>query len=195
MMGLHPTSVNAGYLEQLSGIEKILEKNKFIAIGEIGVDLYWDKTFINEQLTAFRRQLSLAHELKLPVAIHSRESFTEVFNVLDEFRGAGLKGVMHAFSGNIDEARKAIDAGYVLGIGGVLTFKNSQLPLVVKDAGLANIIIETDSPFLAPVPHRGKRNESHFLTLVIDKLAEIFGLPAGKVAEITLENTRKLFDL
>ncbi|MCX6254522.1 MAG: TatD family hydrolase [Bacteroidia bacterium] len=159
MIGLHPTSVKDDYLYQLDKLENLFTKHKFVAIGEIGIDLYWDKTFLKEQSIAFRRQISFAIDKRLPVVIHSRESFTEVFSVLDEFEGKGIKGVFHAFSGNIKDAEKAIGIGFKLGIGGIVTFKNSGLDQIVKVTGPENIILETDSPYLAPVPHRGKRND------------------------------------
>jgi len=195
MLGLHPTSVKQDYLVQLEKLEEIFSQHKFIAIGEIGIDLYWDKTFLKEQLIALRRQISFALEKDLPVVIHSRESFQEVSSVLEEFRGSGLKGVLHAFTGTVTEAEKAIDLGFKLGIGGIVTFKNSGIDKVVKEVGLRNLILETDSPYLAPVPHRGKRNESLYICLVNRKLAEIFGSDETEVASITFANSTELFKL
>lgn len=195
MLGLHPTSVKADYISQLDSLESIFLKHKFIAIGEIGIDLYWDKTFLKEQLIAFRRQIAFALEKSLPVVIHSRESFTEVFSVLDEFEGKGLKGVLHAFTGSVRDAEKAIGMGLKLGIGGVVTFKNSGLEKVVKETGPENLILETDSPYLAPVPYRGKRNESLYICIINKKLAEIFGMSEEEVASITYANSTGLFKL
>jgi len=195
MAGLHPTSVKEDYEEQLEELEKLFPEHKFIAIGEIGIDLYWDKSFIKEQLSALRRQIIFALEKELPVVIHSRESFPEVFSVLNEFRGTGLKGVLHAFTGTIKEAEKALDLGFMLGIGGIVTFKNSGLDKVVEDIGPENIILETDSPYLAPVPHRGKRNESSYICIINKKLAEIFGISEEEIASITFANSTRLFNL
>jgi len=195
MIGLHPTSVKEDYLSQLDKLEILITKHKFIAIGEIGIDLFWDKTFLKEQLAAFRKQIAFAIETGLPVVVHSRESFPEVFSVLDEFDGKGLKGVFHAFSGNIQDAEKAINMGFKLGIGGIVTFKNAGLDKIVKETGPGNLILETDSPYLAPVPHRGKRNESSYICIINKKLAEIFGMSEEEVASITFANSSRLFKL
>ena len=195
MLGLHPTSVKEDYQNQLDQLESLFTKHKFIAIGEIGIDLYWDKTFLIEQLIAFRKQISFAIDKGLPVVIHSRESFPEVFSVLDEFEGSSLKGVFHAFTGSINDAEKAINKGFKLGIGGIVTFKNSGLDIVVKETGVENLILETDSPYLAPVPHRGKRNESSYICIINKKIAEIVGMSEEEVAAITFENSTRLFNL
>jgi TatD DNase family protein len=195
MAGLHPTSVKEDYKIQLDFLETLTSKRKFIAVGEIGIDLYWDKTFIQEQLIAFRRQISFALEMDLPIVIHSRDAFTEVFSVLDEFRGRNLSGVFHAFTGDIHDAEKAISMGFMLGIGGIVTFKNSGLDKIVKQTGPENIILETDSPYLAPVPYRGKRNESSYLCIINKKLADIFEKDEDDMAEITFRNSVRLFNL
>ena len=195
MIGLHPTSVKEDYIFQLDNLEKVFSEHKFIAIGEIGIDLFWDKTFLKEQLIALRRQISFALEKGLPVVIHSRDSFPEVFSVLEEFRGKGLKGVLHAFTGTLSDAEKAINLGFKLGIGGIVTFKNSGLENVVKLIGPENLVLETDSPYLAPVPHRGKRNESSYICIINKKLAEIFGMSEKEIAEITFANSTDLFKL
>jgi TatD DNase family protein len=195
MIGLHPTSVKEDYLSQLDSLESLFAKHHFIAIGEIGIDLYWDKTFIKEQLVAFRRQLILATENRLPVVIHSRDAFPEVFSVLDEFKGKGLNGVLHAFSGTLNDAEKAIDMGFKLGIGGIVTFKNSGLDKIVKEVGPENIILETDSPYLAPVPYRGKRNESSYICIINKKLAEIFGISEEETASVIYSSSVSLFNL
>jgi TatD DNase family protein len=195
MIGLHPTSVKEDYVYQLDNLEDLFQKEKFVAIGEIGIDLYWDKTFVNEQIIALRRQISFALDKSLPVVVHCRESFPEVFSVLDEFRNKGLKGVLHAFTGTIEHAKKAISLGFKLGIGGIVTFKNSGLDRVVKETGPEHIILETDSPYLAPVPYRGKRNESSYLCIVNKKLAEVFGMSEEEVGSITFANSTGLFNL
>jgi TatD DNase family protein len=195
MMGLHPTSVKEDYLYQLDILENLWSENKFIAVGEIGIDLYWDKTFIKEQIYSLRRQITFALEKKVPVVIHARDSFPEVFSVLDEFAGSGLTGVLHAFTGTAFDAEKAISMGFMLGIGGIVTFKNSGLDKIVKSIGPGNLILETDSPYLAPVPHRGKRNESSYIRLISNKLAEIFVLEEEEVAAITYDNSIRLFNL
>jgi TatD DNase family protein len=195
MAGLHPTSVREDYLDQLDMLEKLWSKHKFIAVGEIGIDLYWDKTYIKEQIYSLKRQIAFAIKKKLPVAIHSRESFPEVFAILDEFEGTGLKGVLHAFTGNIQDAERAISMGFMIGIGGIVTFKNSGLDKIVKSVGLKNLILETDSPYLAPVPHRGKRNESSYICIINKKLAEILGMDEEEVAAITYTNSIRLFNL
>jgi len=195
MMGLHPTSVKEDFAEQLDRLDELWNESDFIAIGEIGIDLYWDKTFIAEQKTALRRQIGWAVEKSLPVVIHSRESFPEVFSILDEFSGAGLKGVMHAFTGKSADAEKAIGMGFLLGIGGIVTFKNSGLDKVLENIGPENLILETDSPYLAPVPHRGKRNESSYIPLINRKLSEIYRMDEEAIAEITYNNSVRLFNL
>jgi len=195
MSGLHPTSVKEDYLDQLKILEMEFANHKFIAVGEIGIDLYWDKTFINEQLNSMRRQVAFAQDSGLPVVIHSRDAFPEVFSVLDEFKGSSLKGVLHAFSGTLADAVKAINMGFLLGVGGPLTFKNSGLAAIVKEIGIKNVILETDSPYLAPVPFRGKRNESSFICIVNKKMAEIFGIDEEESASVTFDNSCRLFNI
>jgi TatD DNase family protein len=195
MIGLHPTSVKDDYLIRIGELEMIAAKHKFIAIGEIGIDLYWDKTHLTEQLEALRRQVAFAIQSALPVVIHSREAFREVFSVLDEFTGSGLKGVFHAFSGSIKDAKRAVAIGFKLGIGGPLTFKNSGLDEVTKEVGIKHIILETDSPYLAPVPYRGKRNESSYICIINRRLAEIFGIKEEEAASVTSENACRLFNI
>lgn len=195
MLGLHPTSVKEDFRHQLDELEKIFPENEFIAIGEIGIDLYWDKTYLREQLTAMKKQVEFAVGKGLPVVIHSRDSFPEVFSVLDEFKGESLKGVLHAFSGTLNDAEKAIEMGFMLGIGGPLTFKNSKLELIVKEAGINHVLLETDSPYLAPVPYRGKRNESSYIRIINKKLADIFGISEEESAGITYENSCRLFKI
>jgi TatD DNase family protein len=195
MIGLHPTSVKEDSVSQLDRLEDLATSNKFYAIGEIGIDLYWDKSRLTEQILAFKRQVAFAIKTGLPVVIHSRDSFSEVFKALEEFTGSGLKGVFHAFTGSLEDAEKAIGLGFKLGIGGIVTFKNSGLDKVVSQSGLVNIIIETDSPYLAPVPYRGKRNESSYLCIINNKVAEIFGLSNEETATVTYANSVRLFGL
>jgi TatD DNase family protein len=195
MIGLHPTSVKEDYLHQLDIIEEKADQNNFIAIGEIGIDLYWDKTFVKEQITAFKRQVILSLKYDLPLVVHSRESFPVVFESLREFEGSGIHGVFHAFSGDISYAEKAVKMGFKLGIGGIITFKNSGLDAVVRKIGIEHIILETDSPYLAPVPHRGKRNESAYISIINKKIAEIFSIEIEAAADKTFSNSIELFKI
>jgi TatD DNase family protein len=195
MMGLHPTSVKNDYRDQLDVVAGWLKKEKFCAVGEMGIDLYWDKTYFAQQQEAFREQVRMALEYDLPLVIHSRNSFEEIFGLLDEVYQPGLRGVFHCFTGNAEQAEKALSYGFLLGIGGVLTYKNSGLPEVIRHIPLESLLLETDAPFLSPVPHRGKRNESAYLALVAGKLAEIKGMTMEEVARVTVENTIQLFRL
>lgn len=195
MMGLHPTSVKDNFRDELTLVEKLLEENTYYGIGETGIDLYWDKTFYREQVEAFNRQIDLAIEYGLPLIIHARESFKEIFRVLDNRNIDGLTGVFHCFTGNVDEARHAIDLGFMLGIGGVLTYNKSGLDEVISEIGIKKVVLETDAPFLPPVPHRGKRNESAYVLHVADKLADILSIPDNDVARITTGNACELFNL
>ena len=195
MIGLHPTSVKEDYLSQLEKLEYLAVKTKIVAIGEIGVDLYWDKTFLREQLISFRRQVAFASDNELPVVIHSREAFPEVFEVLEEFKGKAIRGVFHAFTGTTKDAEKAVNMGFKLGIGGIVTFKNSGLDKIVKEIGPENLILETDAPYLSPVPYRGKRNESTYLCIINKKLADIFGTSEEEIASVTYLNSASLFNL
>ena len=195
MMGLHPTSVGKDYADHLESVREWLKKDKFYAIGEMGIDLYWDKTFFAEQQEAFRIQVSLAQEYNLPLVIHSRNSFDEIFLLLDEVRRPGLRGVFHCFTGNAEQADHIIGMGFMLGIGGVLTYKNSGLAEVVEKIPIEHLLLETDAPFLAPVPFRGRRNESAFIENIAMKLAEIKGITVEEVAEVTTKNAIDLFKL
>jgi TatD DNase family protein len=195
MIGLHPTSVKNDFDYQLDILEEKAKQQSFIAIGEIGIDLYWDKTFMNEQVIAFKRQIILSLKHNLPVVIHSRESFPEVLNALKEFEGSKIRGVFHAFTGEIPIANKVIGMGFKLGIGGIVTFKNSGLDIVVKEFGTENIILETDSPYLAPTPYRGKRNESSYVALINNRIAEILNIDPEESAAITYANSIELFKL
>lgn len=195
MTGLHPTSVKADYRRQLDKLMDFHDGHGYCAIGEIGIDLYWDKTWIEEQIIAFREQVRVAVERELPVVIHSRESFAEVFSALEEFRGSGLRGVFHAFSGSMKDAEKAIEMGFMLGIGGPVTFKNSGLSRIVEVIGAEHIVLETDSPYLAPVPFRGKRNESSYICIINRKIAELLNKNEEDIAAITYANSAELFSL
>ncbi len=194
MMGLHPCSVKEDFEKQLDHMEKLWNQRDFVAVGEIGIDLYWDKTFLAEQQEAFRRQIRWAKEKKRPIVIHCRESFEEIFQIVDELNDDSLSGIFHCFTGTTSQAKKIIEYGnFWLGIGGVLTFKNSGLDNVVKDIDLNHLVLETDSPYLAPAPFRGKRNESAYVKLVASKLADIKQIPIEEVARQTTDNSRQIF--
>ncbi len=195
MIGLHPTSVKEDYKTQLSMMELLLNEEKFVAIGEIGIDLYWDKSFINEQKDAFITQLRWAKQKNLPVAIHTREAYPLILDLVGEEAGEGLTGVFHCFSGNYEEARRIIDLGFLLGIGGVLTYKKSHLPEVIRDIPIEFLVLETDAPFLPPVPYRGKRNESAYIPLIGEKIAEIKKMKIHEIARITTETAERLFKI
>jgi TatD DNase family protein len=195
MVGLHPTSVNADFEIELEIIEKELQSAKYIAIGEIGIDLYWDKSFKEQQQTAFRKQLKLAKKFNLPVSIHMRDSFDEIYRIVKEENTESLTGIFHCFTGTLEESEKIIELGFKMGIGGILTFKNAGLGEVVKDIPLEHLVLETDAPFLSPVPYRGKRNESKYLLNIAEKLAEIKGLTLHEVAGITTTNASSVFKL
>jgi len=196
MAGLHPTSVLPGTVnDELNEVSRQLETGNFIAVGEIGIDLYWDRTHQDLQEETFRYQIQLAKRYNLPVAIHVRKSFDEVWNIIKTESGPDLKGVFHCFPGDEKQARRVIEAGFLLGIGGVVTFKNSGLQHVVAAVGVEHIILETDAPFLAPVPYRGKRNEPAYIPIIAEKVAELCGLSIEQVAEITTRNAILLFNL
>ncbi|MDA7794326.1 TatD family hydrolase [Flavobacteriales bacterium] len=195
MMGLHPCDVKENYLEELQIVKSYLDKGSYVALGEIGIDLYWDKDTLDIQKEAFRQQLIWAKEYDLPVAIHIRESFDEVFEIIEEVNDDHLRGVFHCFTGNEAQAKKAIELGFMLGVGGVVTFKNSGLDKTLKNLDLNHLILETDSPYLAPTPHRGQRNESSFLPLIAQKLAEIYEINVEEVAKVTSHNANTLFKL
>jgi TatD DNase family protein len=193
MMGLHPTSVKENYQEELDLVEDWIKKEKFYAIGEIGIDLYWDKTFQQEQEIAFVYQIELAIKHQFPIVIHMRDSFDEVYTVVKNYASPELKGVFHCFTGTLEQAQKIIDLNFKLGIGGVVTFKNSGLDKVVEKIDMKHLLLETDSPFLTPVPHRGKRNETAYVRFVAEKIASIKNIPLEQVAEITTSNANQLF--
>lgn len=193
MMGLHPCSVKENFKEELKVAETFLESRQFVAVGEIGLDFYWDKTFTTQQYEAFHRQIEWALHYNLPIVIHSRNSIDECINVVAEHQQGKLRGVFHCFSGNEEQANKIIDLGFYLGIGGVVTFKNAGLDKVMETISLNHIVLETDAPYLAPVPFRGKRNEPSYLKYVVEKLAEIKQCSKEEIATITTSNAEKLF--
>lgn len=191
MIGLHPCSVKEDFENELTLIERYLEERSFPAIGEIGLDFYWDRTFTEQQYTAFHRQIALAQQYGLPIVVHSRNATDECIEVVQQY--PGLRGVFHCFSGNEVQARQLMEAGFYLGIGGVVTFKNSGLDKVVQAVGLEKVILETDAPYLAPVPYRGKRNEPAYTKLVAEKIAGLLGREVDEIAKITTANAKKLF--
>ncbi|MBU0696983.1 MAG: TatD family hydrolase [Bacteroidetes bacterium] len=193
MLGLHPCDVKEDYEKELSQIYEVAEKERVYAIGEIGMDLYWDKTFIKEQQHSFRTQIAWAKELDLPIVIHCRDAFEEVFEVLEDLKDEKLRGIFHCFTGNLEQAQKVIQLNFYLGIGGVLTYKKAGLAEVIQDIDLKHLVLETDAPYLAPVPYRGKPNESAYLIHVAQKLAVIKGMSLEQVAEITTANSIKVF--
>ena len=194
MMGLHPTSVKDNWRDEMKIVEQWLAKRKFAAVGEMGIDLFWDKTFLEEQKLAFKEQVRLANEHKLPIVIHARDSFDVVIELLMEFKKEPPFGIFHCFTGNADQAQRVIDMGFYLGIGGVVTFKNGGLDKTLPEIGLANIVLETDAPYLAPVPFRGKRNEPVYLVKIAEKIAEVLNIPLQEVANVTTRNANAVFN-
>lgn len=195
MIGIHPTSVNEDFEDELEVFEYWLNKQKFVGIGEIGIDLYWDDTFREEQEFVFRRQLKYAKKLDLPVSVHIRESFDIVLENIKKEYFKGMKGVFHCFTGNADQAKEVIDLGFKIGVGGIVTFKNSGIDKMVAQLKPEDIVLETDAPYLAPVPYRGKRNESSYLVHVLKKVAEIYGIPEQQMADITTQTATSLFKI
>lgn len=194
MMGLHPCSVNEVYEAELGIVEEWLGRRKFSAVGEIGMDYHWDKTFVPQQKEAFSRQIGFAKKYKLPIVIHQRECFHDLFEIVKAQNQEALHGIFHCFTGTLEEANKIISLNsFKMGIGGALTYKNSKLPEVLKQIDLKHIVLETDSPYLPPVPYRGKRNESSYITFVAQKVAEIKGITAEEVAEVTTRNAEEIF--
>lgn len=193
MMGLHPTHVKENYLEELNHVEQMLKGHKFYGVGEIGIDLHWDKTFLKEQQEVFRFQIRLAKEYKFPIIIHCRDAFDEVFEVLESEKGDDLFGIFHCFTGTLEQAKKALSYNMKLGIGGVATFKNGKIDKFLSQIPLSEIVLETDAPYLAPVPYRGKRNESAFITNVLEKMSDIYEISADEIASITTENSKEVF--
>ncbi|MFH4964665.1 TatD family hydrolase [Gaetbulibacter sp. M235] len=194
MMGLHPTHVKDNYKEELNHVEEMLAKRKFYAVGEIGIDLYWDKTTLLIQQDAFKHQIKLAKQYKLPIVIHCRDAFDEIFEILEQEKGNDLFGIFHCFSGNIKQAHQAMSYNMKLGIGGVATFKNGKIDQFLNQIDLKHIVLETDSPYLAPAPYRGKRNESAYITKVLEKLAEIYNVTQEHIASVTTQNSKDIFN-
>ncbi|SDG61895.1 TatD family hydrolase [Winogradskyella thalassocola] len=195
MMGLHPTSVKENYKEELRIVDDLLAQRKFCAIGEIGIDLYWDQSTLGIQIEAFRHQINLAKQYKLPIVIHCREAFDEIFEVLEQEKSDDLYGIFHCFTGDLQQAQKAISYNMKLGIGGVVTFKNGKIDQFINQIDLKHIVLETDSPYLAPKPFRGKRNESAHIYKVLEKLAELYGKSHEEIASITTENSKAIFGI
>ena len=193
MIGLHPCSVKENYEEELEVIDKYIRQRSFIAIGEIGLDFYWDVSFREQQFDAFHRQIKTAIENNIPIAIHSRNAINECIDMVQQY--PGLKGVFHCFSGDVQQARQIIDCNFMLGIGGVVTFKNAGLDKVIKEIGMNNVILETDAPYLAPVPFRGKRNEPAYTKIVAEMLSNITGYSIDEIEESTTANATRLFNL
>jgi len=195
MMGLHPTSVKENYKDELLHVEEMLKKRSFYAIGEIGIDLYWDKSTLAIQQEAFRHQIQLAKHYKLPIVIHCREAFDEIFEVLESEKSDDLFGIFHCFTGTLEQAHQAISYHMKLGIGGVVTFKNGKINQFINQIDLKHIVLETDSPYLSPTPYRGKRNESSYIINVLEKLSELYNVSVEKIAEITTQNSKDIFNI
>jgi TatD DNase family protein len=195
MMGLHPTSVKQDFKRELAIVEEKLDHPGIIAVGEIGIDLYWDQTYVREQEEAFRKQIGWARERGLPIVIHARDSFEEIFRILDQEGTNGLNGVFHSFTGNRKELEKALSYGFMIGINGIVTFKNSDLSSLIPLIPQEKLLLETDAPFLAPVPFRGKRNESSYLGYIANRVAEIYNLTAKELGAVTTRNAELLFKL
>ncbi|WP_347373822.1 TatD family hydrolase [Aequorivita sp. Q41] len=195
MMGLHPTSVKENFEEELAHVEAQFKKRNFYAVGEIGIDLYWDKATLEMQQIAFKRQIQLAKKYKLPIVIHCRDAFDEIFEVLEREKSDALFGIFHCFTGTLEQAEKAISYNMKLGIGGVVTFKNGKIDTFLNQIPLKHIVLETDSPYLSPVPFRGKRNESSYLALVCKKLSEVYKVSEEEIAKVTTENSKVIFGI
>jgi len=195
MMGLHPTHVKENYKQELKHVENMLNQRPFYAIGEIGIDLYWDKSTLTIQQEAFKYQIKLAKRYKLPIIIHCREAFDEIFEVLDQEKSEDLFGIFHCFAGNLQQAHQAISYNMKLGIGGVVTFKNGKVDQFLNQIDLKHIVLETDAPYLAPVPFRGKRNESAYIIKVLEKLSLIYGVSEKQISEITTQNSKDIFNI
>ena len=193
MSGLHPVSVKENYKDELALVVKSLKDHNYVAVGEIGIDLYWDKTFLKQQQDAFEFQIRLAISNDLPIVIHCREGFDEIFEILDAEKHEKLRGVFHCFTGTLDQAKRAINLGFKLGIGGVVTFKNGGIDKFINQISINNIVLETDSPYLSPVPFRGKRNESSYIKYVLSKLSDLYEISEEELAKLTTENSKNIF--
>lgn len=195
MMGLHPTHVKDNYIEELKHVEDNLANRHFYAVGEIGIDLYWDKSTLEIQKEAFKYQIQLAKKHKLPIVIHCREAFNEIFEVLESEKGDDLFGIFHCFTGTLEQAHQAISYNMKLGVGGVATFKNGKIDQFLNEIPLEHIVLETDSPYLSPVPYRGKRNESGYIVKVLEKLSDIYNVSLDEIAQVTTENSKDIFKI
>ena len=195
MMGLHPTSVKSNFKQELEHVKKQFLKRQFFAVGEIGIDLFWDKSNLENQKIAFKAQIQLAKKYKLPIVIHCRDAFDEIFKILESENDDDLFGIFHCFTGTEEQANKAISFNMKLGIGGVVTFKNGKIDTFLNKIDIKNIVLETDSPYLSPVPYRGKRNESSYLPLICKKLAEIYQLSEEEISLITTQNSKDVFGI
>ena len=195
MSGLHPVSVKDNYKEELNLVLKSLETHNYVGIGEIGIDLYWDKTFLKQQQEAFEFQIRLAISNNLPIVIHCRDGFDEIFEILDAEKCSKMRGIFHCFTGTLVQANRAINLGFNLGIGGVVTFKNGGIDKFLNKIDIKNIVLETDAPYLSPVPHRGKRNESFYVTYILKKISELYGLNEQEIAKITSKNALEIFNI
>ena len=194
MMGLHPCSVKENYKDELKIVSEWLEKRTYSAVGEIGIDLYWDKSFHKEQIDAFRYQINLSRDYGIPFVIHSRDSLDETIAIVSEMQDGSLNGIFHRFNGTSEQGRKVVDAGFYMGIGGVLTYKNSGVAENIKNLPLENMVLETDAPYLSPVPYRGKRNESSYVLNIANNLSEVKGVDIQEIARITTRNAEKIFE-
>jgi TatD DNase family protein len=195
MMGLHPTHVKENVSEELAFVKKWLDKRPFYAVGEIGIDLYWDKTFLIQQQDAFKTQINWAKEKNLPIVIHCRDAFDEIFEVLEEVKDDKLFGIFHCFTGTFAQAKRAISYNMKLGIGGVVTFKNGKIDQFLREIPIEHIVLETDAPYLAPTPFRGKRNESSYIINVLNKLVDIYNITSEEIAKITTQNSKNIFGI
>ena len=195
MSGLHPVSVKDNYKEELNLVLKSLETHNYVGIGEIGIDLYWDKTFLKQQQEAFEFQIRLAISNNLPIVIHCRDGFDEIFEILDAEKCSKMRGIFHCFTGTLVQANRAINLGFNLGIGGVVTFKNGGIDKFLNKIDIKNIVLETDAPYLSPVPHRGKRNESFYVTYILKKISELYALNEQEIAKITSKNALEIFNI
>lgn len=195
MMGLHPSSVDEGYEKELQHVEEELQRRKFYAVGEIGIDLYWEKKYLKQQQDAFKRQIQLAKDYDLPIVIHCREAFDEIFEILETEKDEKLFGIFHCFTGNLEQAKRALSFNMKLGIGGVVTFKNGGLDKFISQIPLEHIVLETDAPYLAPAPYRGKRNESSYIGIIAEKLASLYEVELEEIASVTTQNSRDIFGI
>ena len=195
MSGLHPTHVKDNFEEELEHVEQQLSNHQYVAVGEIGIDLYWDTSTLQNQIKAFKHQIKLAKQYQLPIVIHCREAFDEIFEVLEEEKSDDLYGIFHCFTGTIEQAHQALSYNMKLGVGGVVTFKNGKIDQFINEIDLKHIVLETDSPYLSPKPFRGKRNESGYIIYVLEKLSELYQLPVEDIAKITTQNSKDIFGI